>query len=318
MQRLTPLRRAHQIAIAGALGACASLLVGCGSDGPPTTSTTFSHVDAGDLAVGDATTDRPVWPSSLLQADAAPDAPDATTEAATEVPTKAAADASVGADETGASEASTTADDVATGPQSCGLADCPPDGPCADLTVDQSDLLASIVISDRTFQQSDCAIAEGCITATGTRTLLRFDTGTVNSGTADVVIGDTTQNACFTFSQCHQHYHFRGVGHYTLYQSDGVTVAATGHKQGFCLEDVEPTSDLSPPPASQIMKYSCTNQGLQVGWEDIYPNDIDCQWIDITGVPPGNYILSVVINAGHEVPESNYDNNEARVPVTVN
>jgi hypothetical protein len=29
---------------------------------------------------------------------------------------------------------------------------------------------------------------------------------------------------------------------------------------------------------------------LHVGWEDVYPNDIDCQWVDITGVPAGNYL----------------------------
>jgi hypothetical protein len=178
-------------------------------------------------------------------------------------------------------------------------------------------LLASIVVSERTFQPTDCAIVEGCIVASGTRKLLRFDTGTVNSGTADLTIGGPTTNACFMYSQCHGHYHFRGVGRYTLYQPDGVTVAAVGHKQGFCLEDVIPNPQLNPPPASPAVLYNCQSQGLHIGWEDIYPNDIDCQWIDVTGVPPGNYILSVEINAEHFLPESNYDNNEARVPVTL-
>jgi hypothetical protein len=183
--------------------------------------------------------------------------------------------------------------------------------------VDTSDLLSSVRISTRDFAANDCAIAEGCITQTGTRRLLRFDTGTQNTGNADLSIGDPTQNACFQWSACHQHYHFRGVGRYTLYQADGTTVAAVGHKQGFCLEDVEPIPSLSPPPADPAVPFVCTNQGLHVGWEDVYPNDVDCQWIDITGLAAGQYILDVIINAEHYLPESNYANNEARISVMI-
>ncbi len=88
-----------------------------------------------------------------------------------------------------------------------------------------------------------------------------------------------------------------------------------GHKQGFCLDDTRP-APMAPGPIPAV-PYSCQSQGLHVGWEDVYPNDIDCQWVDITDVPPGQYILSVVINGGHLLPESNYDNDEARVTVVI-
>jgi hypothetical protein len=208
--------------------------------------------------------------------------------------------------------------ETGTGPQSCGYSVCAAGARCPDLTVDQSEMLSSIRIDTRTFAATDCAIAEGCITQTGMRRLLRFDTATQNSGNADVQVGDPTQNACFQWSACHQHYHFRGVGRYTLYQADGTTVAAVGHKQGFCLEDVEPIPTLSGPPAPDpAVPFTCTNQGLHVGWEDVYPADVDCQWIDITGLASGQYILSVIVNADHYLPESNYANNEARVRVTI-
>jgi hypothetical protein len=207
--------------------------------------------------------------------------------------------------------------EAGTGPEVCGFSPCAPGAPCPDLAVDGNDLLRSVVISMRTFAPTDCALAESCVAKAGARRLLRFDTATENIGTADLVVGNPTGSACFQYSQCHMHYHFQGVGRYTLYQSDGVTVAAVGHKQGFCLDDVTAIPSLTPAHGIPSQPFDCANQGVHVGFEDIYPNDIDCQWIDITDVPPGSYVLSVVINGDHYLPESNYANNEARVQVMI-
>lgn len=38
-------------------------------------------------------------------------------------------------------------------------------------------------------------------------------------------------------------------------------------------------------------------QGLSPGCYDTYNADIDCQWIDITDIQPGNYILKVGLSA---------------------
>ena len=217
--------------------------------------------------------------------------------------------------------ASARGDDLVTdggdgdGAAACSFAACAPGAPCPDLVIDVDDLRASVVVSSRTFDPADCAVVEGCIIEPGTRRLLRFDTATANIGTADLVVGSPTASACFEFSQCHQHYHFRGFSLYTLLETDGTTVAAAGHKQSFCLEDVEQYAQApAPDPA---VPFTCDDQGLHVGWEDVYPSDIDCQWIDITGVPPGDYLLQVAVNTAGYLPESNYANDSATVPVTI-
>ena len=88
---------------------------------------------------------------------------------------------------------------------------------------------------------------------------------------------------------------------------------AEGHKASFCLEDTECDSGVE-------QFFNCSNkgnQGISVGCADNYKNDIDCQWIDITDVPSGNYSIRVNVNPTRNVPESDYSNNAAYCRVKI-
>jgi hypothetical protein len=183
--------------------------------------------------------------------------------------------------------------------------------PLPDLTISPEAALASITINHESFTPASCAIVEGCVAAPGDRRLLRFSTQTPNVGDADMIMGDPTGRPEFHYSACHGHYHFEGYARYELLDSTGA-VAATGHKQAFCLLDLSPLPGTSTPP-----RFHCGFQGISAGWSDVYGSGLDCQWVDITGVAPGAYSLRITVNGDHTLPESDYGNNTVEVPVTI-
>jgi hypothetical protein len=211
----------------------------------------------------------------------------------------------------------------ACGPTQCcspqnGLFTCvdvDPDGycPAPDISVRADRIEGRTDVQWRYFPPDDCALLERCAGGPGWRRLLLFDTVTPNLGSADLFMGAPAYNADrFEYSACHMHHHFNGYAGYELRRPDGV-VLARGHKQAFCLMDSTPYPD-GPEDGVQ---YVCENQGIQRGWQDVYGSDLDCQWVDVTDVPPGNYSLRVEVNTDHTLNERDYGNNVTTVPITV-
>jgi hypothetical protein len=160
-------------------------------------------------------------------------------------------------------------------------------------------------------------VAEGCAAAATGRTLVHFTASTRNEGAADLVLGDpgcpedcaafpgpTCTNELFECSPLggHGHPHFTQYALYEILPAPGATAVASGHKQSFCLED----SDCA------IRTYNCFNQGLTAGCKDVYPPFVlGCQYVDVTGLPGGRYVLRFTVNYAQVLLESRYDNNVA-------
>jgi hypothetical protein len=186
-----------------------------------------------------------------------------------------------------------------------------------DLTVDASYLESSMVIASRNFKATDCAVQQGCVSGTGRRKLLRFGLATPNIGSADLVLGPPQDNPqLFVWSPCDYYYHLNGYATFELLDSTGHTVLIS-RKQACCVLDDSAVSSNAGPA-----KYSCGNQGISAGWEDVYEPSLDCQWLDVTGVRPGNYFVRVTVNPQRSdgtylLPESDHTNNVAVAPVTI-
>ena len=169
-------------------------------------------------------------------------------------------------------------------------------GGLPDLVMDPQRFVSQMEIVDRYFDPLDCAVAEGVVGGTGYRRLLRFDTVVMNGGDGDLVVGDRSDPnnpyaSWFVFHPCHGHYHIRDFSVYELFTPEGA-LAATGTKQGFCFEDSLKYD------GGKSHGYDCGNQGITSGWGDWYFKQLVGQWIDITGVPEGDYIVRVTINKG--------------------
>lgn len=187
-----------------------------------------------------------------------------------------------------------------------------------DLILDQVRLASSISLTNQAFSTSSCAYQEGCVTGTGLRRLLKFDTATPNIGTTDLHIGPPSST--FEYDYCHGHWHYKGYAEYRLFDQNGAE-ATRGRKQAFCLMDSGRYYGFTGTPGPG--GHHCGNQGISVGWQDVYYSGLDCQWIDITDVPNGVYTLQIELNAAdpvtgvRKVQELRYDNNVYRISVTV-
>jgi hypothetical protein len=144
----------------------------------------------------------------------------------------------------------------------------------------------------------------------------------------------------FTYHPGHGHFHYDGYAYYKLrarnangtpgayiQRSDGTGVV--GEKVGFCLLDFvsggftteagQPSSTLPHFNGAGQPGNGCgLLQGVTVGNADGYSNSLEGQWIDVTGVPNGQYFVEISLDGDNAVLESNEANNAKTFAYTLN
>ena len=183
----------------------------------------------------------------------------------------------------------------------------------------------------------------------GTRRLLSFSSAVVNNGSGPLVVrtergqlglGRLSARQVVTRTDGrrvlagsplalryvsaggHSHFHLQDFMRYELHTVDGRRVRAD-RKQGFCLGDrydsTGPTR-LAAEPARAVFRGRCglnrprltsLSMGISVGFGDDYPSGLEGQFIDITGLPSGRYVLVFRVDPSRRLLDQHRDNNVA-------
>jgi len=182
-------------------------------------------------------------------------------------------------------------------------------------------------------------VEEGCASGTENRSLVRFDLRVKNRGPGDVAFGAvecTSTNASpecfgrscelnpacccggqslcttadggssdfFRFSCAHRAAIFRVGARVELVDGSNTVVRSRLH--GLLLRDTEQldkSDDCDAPNPHRIGEI-----GLRAECAALQPSSVGCQYIDATGVAPGDYTVRVTVNPLFAIQESDHDN----------
>lgn len=200
------------------------------------------------------------------------------------------------------------------------------------------------------FGETDCAYQQGMVSGTGTRDLLIHRTRIGNLGPGAFQIGSPLDHPeLFNPISCHEHAHIRDFVAYRLWTPDtyqrwsalraadpslcaDAVLAAhpdlaagliDGGKRGFCMTDfglmnVRRDGMRCPFGTGDPQTYiDCDLQGLGVCWTETYPPGVIGQWIDITGLADGDYVLENEVNPKWIFAEADLLNNSSAILIRI-
>jgi hypothetical protein len=141
-----------------------------------------------------------------------------------------------------------------------------------------------------------------------------------------------TPAGTWEFHEAHQHFHYDNFVQSNLWTADsrgrrvGTAPIRAGRKVSFCMEDekldgpmwgqagVRPRFYVAPDclvfvPSEETLTDNFLVQGLSPGWDDIYEWNLPGQYIDVDGLPDGNYVLETTADPDNKLVESDETNN---------
>ena len=116
----------------------------------------------------------------------------------------------------------------------------------------------------------------------------------------------------------HNHFHLKRAMEYALYGSGPDPAArarvAPASKVGFCLFDTEPVlADQDEPVYDFTVSHFCEadnpgatslRMGVSRGWRDIYSRSLQFQYVNVSNVPPGRYLLGATADPDNQIVET--------------
>jgi hypothetical protein len=125
----------------------------------------------------------------------------------------------------------------------------------------------------------------------------------------------------YVVSPDHRHWHLLGFERYELTRRDG-RVLVRDRKTGFCLGDryavgsaagahYQSRCGLGQPAVLGV------TQGISPGFGDAYAANLEGQYVTLTGVPAGRYVLVHRVNTDRRLHEQRFDNNAASVSIAL-
>jgi hypothetical protein len=130
-------------------------------------------------------------------------------------------------------------------------------------------------------------------------------------------------------AETHAHWHLEDFERYELRDAGGGAPPLVARKAGFCLGDrYESRRSLALPgePTDAVWTHECgkgrpkllsVEEGISVGYGDDYAPRLEGQFVDVTELPPGRYLLVHVANPARVLRESDYANNAASVALVL-
>ena len=123
----------------------------------------------------------------------------------------------------------------------------------------------------------------------------------------------------FRFHAAHSHFHVDNWAQFRIREvlpGDLVgQILFNGVKTSFCLLDVSRIPGIFT--TRRFFGCGSSEQGISSGWEDVYFKELPDQWIDITGITPGEYWIESIADPFDIFLESDETNNVALVKLII-
>jgi hypothetical protein len=126
----------------------------------------------------------------------------------------------------------------------------------------------------------------------------------------------------YVVSPDHRHWHLLGFDRYQLRPAGRAAATVSDRKTGFCLGDRYPVLGhrLGAPVHKPVYTSRCglgeprlmgVHEGISVGYGDDYAATLEGQYLRLTGLSAGRYVLVHHVNADRRLREVHYGNNAA-------